>query len=942
VGVEVRPLGVQCNLQCTYCYQNPQREAGNLTRAYDLDAMKAAIESEGGPFALFGGEPLLLPVADLEALWEWGYRKYGTNAVQTNGALIDDEHVRLFKRYNVNVGISIDGPGELNDARRQGGAAGTRAATVRTEAAIARLCREGPRPSLIVTLHRLNASTERLPVLEAWLRELDALGVRAARIHLLESETAQIRAMLALSTDENIAALFRLMELQRELRYLTFDVFVEARKLLLGRDHGTSCVWNACDSYTTRAVRGVEGHGERSNCGRTNKDGIDFEKADRPGYERYLALYATAQESGGCAGCRFFLMCKGQCPGTAIDGDWRNRTEHCEVWKAIFSRLEADLLAGGQIALSLRPERVHLERELVTRWQLGTSAAVGQSRDWAALNTDAPDLTRRSWVGSAARRRWEPRLHAVRRAWSELEWQSVLAGVRACALVSIPNAEVAQFASRWRNLGLSAASVPAHNASALGRVFAFVSVEREIVRRALQAWNERDDQTIGTLLEYPACCRRFFHRIWIEAGQADTTFDMVADQALTADHVRTAVLPAAPYANMLWRYLGVRAVPHLPCGFGCKPTLELGKRLWDLARELGYADEADWIDELLRWPAEWSALHGIAEVKTPILKLVAPTDSTDRTAIVRWPGETYPRDGASGLRFPYRPISRSTRSHASEVEKTVIEDAFDALKDEAHGRRVTRLRITNYFNIVQLDDGSVGAAMHYGALPLLQLQDRCRAIERRLADDPLLLGDGTPPRNRLLLSIRVATLSALAAPLVRRSGNASFAVAPTIAGGVFGAAHRAVVIGFGGCLDELATSPTIAKLHVADLQYGIRRVEMDAACAHYRNARPDLDLTISDGGDMCRWLALADLVCITASALCNGTMEGLLREIAPNTKVVIQGQSGGIHPSGFFRRGVAVVSTTLKPAALLDCSERQMRFYLEGGLPSVYLTARHG
>jgi hypothetical protein len=28
--------------------------------------MKAAIEAEGGPFALFGGEPLMLPLADLE------------------------------------------------------------------------------------------------------------------------------------------------------------------------------------------------------------------------------------------------------------------------------------------------------------------------------------------------------------------------------------------------------------------------------------------------------------------------------------------------------------------------------------------------------------------------------------------------------------------------------------------------------------------------------------------------------------------------------------------------------------------------------------------------------------------------------------------------------------------------------------------------------------
>jgi uncharacterized protein len=69
MGVELRPLGVNCNIGCQYCYQNPQRDAGNLTRSYDLEAMKRAVLSEGGPFILFGGEPLLMPEDDLETLW---------------------------------------------------------------------------------------------------------------------------------------------------------------------------------------------------------------------------------------------------------------------------------------------------------------------------------------------------------------------------------------------------------------------------------------------------------------------------------------------------------------------------------------------------------------------------------------------------------------------------------------------------------------------------------------------------------------------------------------------------------------------------------------------------------------------------------------------------------------------------------------------------------
>jgi uncharacterized protein len=376
MGVELRPLGVNCNIACQYCYQNPQRDAGNFTKAYDLDAMKAAILRNGGSFILFGGEPLLMPEADLEDLWAWGLEHFGHNGVQTNGVLINETHIRLFKQYKVHVGISIDGPGELNDVRWSGTLARTRQATAKTEAAIARLCKEGLSPGLIVTLHRHNARAENLPMMQDWFRYLDSIGVESARLHTLEVESPVIRQRYALSAEENVRALVSFAALEKELTRLKFDVFRDMENLLLGQDHGAACVWTACDPYTTAAVQGVEGHGQSSNCGRTNKDGVDFTKADRPGYERYLALYHTPQDYGGCQGCRFFLMCKGQCPGTAIDGDWRNRTEHCETWKQLFRLLEERLLDQGQFPLSAHPGRIRVEQAMLNAWAAGNNPSI--------------------------------------------------------------------------------------------------------------------------------------------------------------------------------------------------------------------------------------------------------------------------------------------------------------------------------------------------------------------------------------------------------------------------------------------------------------------------------------------------------------------------------------------------------------------------------------
>src|SRR5262249_53098560 len=154
-------LGVKCNIQCQYCYQDPQRDAGNILQSYDLEKMKAAVAHEGKSFTLFGGEPLLVPEQDLEELWAWGFEKFGRNDVQTNGVLINDNHIRLFKAYGVHVGIWVDGPGELNDIRWAGTLQRTREFTARTLAAIERLSREEIPLSLIITLHRNNATRDK-------------------------------------------------------------------------------------------------------------------------------------------------------------------------------------------------------------------------------------------------------------------------------------------------------------------------------------------------------------------------------------------------------------------------------------------------------------------------------------------------------------------------------------------------------------------------------------------------------------------------------------------------------------------------------------------------------------------------------------------------------------------------------------------------------------
>jgi uncharacterized protein len=306
------------------------REAGNINVPRDWPRVRARLDRAGSDFTVFGGEPLLAPLAHLEEVFAYGFERFGQNGVQTNGTLITDAHIDLFERYKVHVGISIDGPPELNRVRCAPELTGC---TIR---AIEALCDRGVCPSIITTIHRGNAN---LPLLTAFFDWLADHGVRHLNLHELEVECG--REHLALPEEENIRVYLALYDWSKTtaLRVLPF---ADIHTLLTTEYPAAMCTWNACDPLTTPAVHGINANGELSNCGRTNKDGVNWLKGDQPGAERYRALYHTPQACGGCRGCTYFAFCKGQCPGTAIDGDWRNRTVNCRLWYALFERIERD------------------------------------------------------------------------------------------------------------------------------------------------------------------------------------------------------------------------------------------------------------------------------------------------------------------------------------------------------------------------------------------------------------------------------------------------------------------------------------------------------------------------------------------------------------------------------------------------------------------------
>lgn len=310
------------------------------------------------------------------------------------------------------------------------------------------------------------------------------------------------------------------------------------------------------------------------------------------------------------------------------------------------------------------------------------------------------------WVSSQARAIWEPRLQAASRAWQSLERASVYAGVRQTALQAaapdeLPalmaeaaerSASVLTLATQASGGSYSASAKPA----AAGERFNYRVAITYDPREFMAAWRAQDDEAIGIFLGFPGCCRDFFARTW-GAGLVDTTAEMGAGATLEC--------------NILGRWLGIRWSPHLPCSFACEATQAFGRRFRAIAEDIRVLNAftlAELLDEILQWPWEWSALHGIAEIKCPVLKISTRTNVYAEKRVVRWTGDgRYPAEGARGLHFPYRTdVAQTTRSMASRTravaatEDTWTANGFSskAAMDAAHDMVIAALPTNDRFD----------------------------------------------------------------------------------------------------------------------------------------------------------------------------------------------------------------------------------------------------
>ncbi len=313
-----------------------------LNRALDFMVACAQRDGQDKVNVLFhGGEPLLAGsdfwhTAIDGLLARFGYQGLDAS-VQSNLWLLDDEMCAHFVRGRIDIGTSLDGPREINDAQRGAGH------FCRTMAGIRRAQKHGLNVACIATFTPQNASRWR-EVLQFFVDE----GLNIS-IHASVPPLSRPKSDYALSPKQYAELLCEMLdyyiEHRRDLVVSSLDQVV--RSVVSGRGH--VCSFRSClgmflaidpkgDIFPCQRFVGAKRHRIGTVSDEPNPAAIFA--------GRRVQWMANRQRrtDEACAACPHFDYCRGGCAYNAIAANTKDgRDPYCDAYRVVFERVRTRL-----------------------------------------------------------------------------------------------------------------------------------------------------------------------------------------------------------------------------------------------------------------------------------------------------------------------------------------------------------------------------------------------------------------------------------------------------------------------------------------------------------------------------------------------------------------------------------------------------------------------
>lgn len=308
MNINLKLVGSNCNMRCAYCYEHDTPIwAKQLLTPDEVSAFIAtAPANEELRFLLHGGEPLLYPKREMARLLDVIATEGRDRAkvfIQTNGTLIDDEWIDLFRRRDPDFVFSLSIDSLQHDGLRRHGRANLASTLTKT---LKLLRSRGATVGVVSVISRENEASF-LPFME----QLAELGVRFLTLSKLRANRhAQVASNASVLSEQEFVSF-----LERVLRHwigtrLYERIQVQPFMTLLSPDANQLCTFldspSKCDAFISLYPGGVQ-------------TGCDHRG---PGYSTRLPV---------CNTCAIVSWCGGGCFGEEKDETYCSARKHLKA-----------------------------------------------------------------------------------------------------------------------------------------------------------------------------------------------------------------------------------------------------------------------------------------------------------------------------------------------------------------------------------------------------------------------------------------------------------------------------------------------------------------------------------------------------------------------------------------------------------------------------------
>lgn len=587
------------------------------------ETLRKEYPKQRGGIIYHGGEPLFMKEENLERLLALSLELSGKSNLQTNGTLISDKKIELFKKYKTCVGVSVDGYWPANRWRGK-----TKKNTDLVIENIFKLKKAGVRVAVLITLHKDNAVPAKMKYIEKLILDLAKEGI-CSKVNLIYHTDPKIE----ISASQAKLAYLRLANfiLDHDLpNILPFQSIIDG---LLGKRN--ECMFQDCDPFCTIATH-VTAKGIPILCGRFEHEVLHREVFPAP--LRWNILSQT-----DCKNCRYGgKVCFGGCPAVAQDWDWRNKDRFCEAYYALFEFFEKKLKTL-LFSLPLKTDpgfKPFLPGDRRPAGALNGNNALKifpqePSKESLVVSSDAPaKIEIPSFPRMVWREGYQNNVQVFQR-WADefnrAELSSVVHKLRDCGLYLVDAEKYQDECLKFNKIGLIFLPIQkvkktSENSYSLQCVVSYSEEKAQELADCLQSNGINCPAKIGNLLGYPSCCVDFLDKYSKMKDGIDPIFISAKNTKGAAINKRkgldgkgviqkgvkaeTIFVNVAPELNIILRDFGIKTIPHIPCSFDCEKSQEFSKKF------LQFMPSKNSLLKFLAEPMTWDGYKGVAIVDT--------------------------------------------------------------------------------------------------------------------------------------------------------------------------------------------------------------------------------------------------------------------------------------------------------------------------------------